>query len=427
MDILLVEDNPADVYLLREEFAAASGDHTLRVAASVAEAAALLAECKSDCILLDLWLPDSFGLDTFNAVQSMAPDLPVIILSGNADQQQALEAVRNGAQDFLMKGDSDSDKLLRIMRYAIERARVKADLRRSQLRYRRLYDSVPVGLFQASSTGEILSVNSMLVRTLGFDSERDALRAGRAGSLFANPGQFTRAMNKLHDHPVLEGFEIDLYHRAGQTLTVLVNAAAVRDEVSAELIVEGTAIDITERKFTESQLRMNAERDELTGLANRRAFRAILDDAINVAKSGMSNALPAVLMFDLDGFKSVNDSLGHAAGDELLRDVTQRVKTALRQGDILARIGGDEFAILCEVPDPSSLELIAKKVLDAVSAPFRLPREVTIGASIGVAVFPGHGNDYESLMAAADAAMYIAKRAGKGRFSLAEVPPAKSA
>jgi diguanylate cyclase (GGDEF)-like protein/PAS domain S-box-containing protein len=427
VEILLIEDNPADVYLLQESFAPIQEVQALQVAGSLAAAAEFLEARRPDCVLLDLSLPDSFGLDTFHAVQAMAPDLPVIILSGNADQTQALDAVRNGAQDYLLKGETDGDKLVRIMRYAIERARVKADLRRSQLRYRRLYDSVPVGLFQASSDGDILSVNAMLVRILGFGSEEHTLRASRAGSLIADPAQYSAAIEKLQNAPLLENFEIDLNHCDGGIVTVLVNAAAVRDEVSADVVVEGTVVDITERKLTESQLRVHAERDELTGLVNRRAFRAITEDAIAAAEANAMHALPALLMFDLDGFKAVNDNLGHAAGDELLCEVAKRVHGVLRTGDTLARIGGDEFAILCQVAEAANLDLIAGKVLAAVAAPYEFDSKATVGASIGIAAFPAHGRDYDALLAAADAAMYAAKRAGKGCFRFAERTAARSA
>ena len=132
-------------------------------------------------------------------------------------------------------------------------------------------------------------------------------------------------------------------------------------------------------------------------------------------------------MFDLDGFKAVNDNLGHAAGDELLCEVAKRVHGVLRTGDSLARIGGDEFAILCQVAEAANLELIAGKVLAAVAAPYEFESEVKIGASIGIAAFPAHGRDYEALLAAADAAMYAAKRAGKGCFRFAERVAARSA
>lgn len=421
MDVLLIEDNPADVYLLREQFAALPGDHRLSVAGSVTEAAHALQYARPDAVLLDLSLPDSVGLDTYDAVQRLAPDLPVIILSGNADQTMATEAVRSGAQDYVLKVDIEPAGLLRTLSYAIERARIKAALRQSEARFRRLFDSVPVGVFQMSGTGVLQSVNASLTRTLGFDAEADVLRADRAGSLLVDREQKAIVQEMLLRNPTLESYELQLYDRAGTILTMLVNAAAVRDSLTGEVTVEGTMADITRRKRTEEQLRLQAELDELTGIANRRAFRAIATAALAKADPAASGAQPALMLFDLDGFKAVNDSLGHAAGDALLKDVTRRVSAALRSDDVLARIGGDEFTILCTAGSRTDFERIADKVRATVATPFEIDgRQALVGTSIGIARFPDDGTDYDTLLAAADGAMYAAKKGGKDRFVFAD-------
>ena len=166
MNILLIEDNPADIYLLQEEFAALSGDPQLQIAKTVAAAVAVIGKERPDVVLLDLSLPDGDGLECLSAIQQAGPDLPILILSGNADQTMAIEAVRRGAQDYLMKGQTHPAGLMRTLQYAIERAQVKARLRASEARYRRLFDAVPVGVFQALVCGKLLAANATLVSTL---------------------------------------------------------------------------------------------------------------------------------------------------------------------------------------------------------------------------------------------------------------------
>lgn len=421
MDVLLVEDNPADVYLVREEFAALGDAARLAVAGSVTEASHALIHARPDVVLLNLSLPDSIGLDTYTAIQKKAPDLPVIVVSGTDDRTMAIQAVRSGAQDYVLKGRMDPELLLRTLTYAIERARARAELRQAEARYRRLYDSVPVGVFQMSSTGVLQSVNATLIRLLGYESEAEVLRAERAGSLFADTDQKAAALRLLVGTGTLEGFEIDLYHRAGNVLTLLANAAAVRDEATGKFTVEGTLADITRRKQTERQLRNQAEVDELTGVANRRAFRSIVSAALAGAEGFAANVMPAIMLFDLDGFKAVNDTFGHAAGDQVLKEVVRRVTGALRSEDVFARIGGDEFTIYCTAGSRSDLERVADKVRDIVTKPFHVDgKETLVGTSIGIARFPEDGRDYDTLLAAADKAMYAAKKGGKGCYVFAD-------
>ena len=179
--------------------------------------------------------------------------------------------------------------------------------------------------------------------------------------------------------------------------------------------------DVTERRSYESRLIHQALHDPLTGLPNR----VLLLDRIGQAlrRAARSHAGPAVLFLDLDRFKTVNDTLGHGSGDELLVAVSNRVKPLLRDGDTLARFGGDEFAILCEeVSTDGEAAVVAQRIMSALSEPFDLDgREIFLGASIGVArAEPGLLDDHQ-LLADADAAMYRAKEKGRGRVEMFDV------
>ena len=158
-----------------------------------------------------------------------------------------------------------------------------------------------------------------------------------------------------------------------------------------------------------------ATHDSLTGLHNRASMTDALEHAVSKARRAGESL--AILFIDLDGFKSVNDTLGHATGDQLLREIAQRLRAKVRQSDLVARLGGDEFVVMVEtISDRHGLQLLASKILAAVGEPMQLQgHEVTVTASIGVAVFPDDGNDVSTLLANADMAMYRAKALGHNR------------
>ncbi|MFZ2157503.1 MAG: GGDEF domain-containing protein, partial [Bradyrhizobium sp.] len=172
--------------------------------------------------------------------------------------------------------------------------------------------------------------------------------------------------------------------------------------------------DITEHKQAEERIQRVAHHDSLTGLPNRLLFNDRLHQALSLAKRDSRQF--ALLYLDLDKFKPVNDRLGHAAGDELLQAVAARIRSEVRESDTVARIGGDEFAlILPDVARREEAETVARKIVATVAAPFRLGGQgpsVDIGTSIGIALYPVDGRDTDALVTAADAAMYRAKEAG---------------
>jgi diguanylate cyclase (GGDEF)-like protein/PAS domain S-box-containing protein len=179
-----------------------------------------------------------------------------------------------------------------------------------------------------------------------------------------------------------------------------------------------TLTDITERKVAEEQIKQLAFFDSLTDLPNRRALSERIRHSISLARR--DGKLMTVLMLDLDKFKPVNDSLGHAAGDQLLQQVAERIKTRLRDADMVARLGGDEFVILLnEISSTVDIERVARDVIELLSQPFVLNQNnsVQIGASIGISLYPQHGDNPETLIDNADAALYLAKKQGRGCFA----------
>ncbi|WKE64265.1 sensor domain-containing diguanylate cyclase [Gallaecimonas kandeliae] len=180
------------------------------------------------------------------------------------------------------------------------------------------------------------------------------------------------------------------------------------------------ARDITDRKRSEAEILHRALHDPLTDLCNRAAFEEKLADAIGLCGREPACQL-ALYLVDIDGFKAVNDSQGHQAGDRLLVTLAHRYRQLQREGDLVFRLGGDEFAFLIEAPGTLAVEPLAKRILEASSQPLELPLgTVQVGCSIGIAVFPTQASDADSLVAMADTAMYQVKKTGKKGFRLFE-------
>ena len=180
--------------------------------------------------------------------------------------------------------------------------------------------------------------------------------------------------------------------------------------------IAGSARDVTERKASEERSRRSANHDFLTDLPNRSLFRERLEHEI---KHSARTGLPLALLFiDLDLFKEVNDRLGHAAGDQMLQEVAQRISACVRDTDTVARLGGDEFTvILTDVTRPQHIETIAAEILDELRQPFALAAgEAAISCSIGITVYPGDATTPDEMVRNADEAMYASKNAGRNRY-----------
>jgi diguanylate cyclase (GGDEF)-like protein len=215
-----------------------------------------------------------------------------------------------------------------------------------------------------------------------------------------------------------EGGDYRYLHADGHVVWIHDRSQIVRDGDGNAMFVQGVMFDITPQKEAELALQHMAYHDALTGLPNRAMFEEHLDLA--VARARRYDRAVAVLFMDLDGFKDVNDSMGHAAGDELLREVSTRLRQATRDTDLVARLGGDEFLVLlADLPDDrgASPQAVVRAVADRVGAavgrPVRLGElTVEITISVGSSIFPFEAHDVAELMSRADAAMYAHKRRG---------------
>lgn len=299
--VLLIEDNDIDARLTQDLLAEWSVEEfKITHAKTLSDGLLHLDKERFDAILLDLSLPDAFGLPTVRQVHATNPSIPLVVLSGVSDQALALQAVQQGAQDYLVKGQGHPELLARSVRYSIE------------------------------------------------------------------------------------------------------------------------------RKRSEERLTYLAQYDHLTGLVNRSLFRDRLDQAM--ARSKRLQQPMGLMLLDLDRFKSVNDSLGHDVGDELLKSVSERLKSCVREVDTVARMGGDEFTIILEgVASEQSIVVVAKRIAESISTVFELQgHTISIGISIGITVFPQDDHSIDELLRHADSAMYMAKQRGGSGFAFHEASGYKS-
>ena len=290
--LLLVEDDARDAELTRRKLAQQRDPQfDVTQVSRLADALPVVQRGGIDAVLLDLSLPDSSGTTGLQELALAIPLTPIVVLTGNDHWDASLRALRNGAQDYLLKGRNDARRLAQAICHAIERKR----------------------------------------------------------------------------------FEARLIERASF--------------------------------------------DPLTGLPNRSVFLERLEHAI--ARTRRAGGRIGVMFIDLDGFKQINDSLGHEAGDQALGLVAQQLRRAVRESETLARFGGDEFTVLLDpLSHADAAALVARRLLRAFEAPVQLSaKHVQVSFSIGIALFPEHGDDADALLRLADAAMYRAKSTGRGSFA----------
>ncbi len=277
---------------------------------------------------------------------------------------------------------------------------------------------MPVAVAWAAHDGRIRYVNRKFTRMFGYALEELTTVQAWIQQCYVDPAQVLAVEDFWAGHQPdseqveMDDVELDIRCKDGSVKTVLSGKIELPNQAGAL----STFQDITPRKENERLIRRQAMEDELTGLLNRRAFGANLQQALLRSRDNMGVAL---ILLDLDGFKQVNDTLGHDSGDVLLKRVADRLRQAVRDGDSLCRIGGDEFCVIVgSVASEQTAMLVADRMLASLTKPFEVSgHAITIGASIGIAWYPQDGADEQTLFKHADEALYRAKQGGRGRWS----------
>jgi len=295
---------------------------------------------------------------------------------------------------------------------------VERALRESEERYRLMAENSTDIISRSTTSGVILYASDACRRLLGYEP---AELTGKSMYELIDPEdrEEVRHQSYLINPTTPTVYSYKMLRRNGSSVWLETTSRSVRNALTNE-VDEFVSVsrDITERRIVEEQMEHQAYHDALTGLPNRRLFRDRLTVAL--AHARRMNTPLAVMFLDLDRFKDVNDSLGHSLGDELLKAVAIRLKTALRQEDSIARMGGDEFTVLlANLKTPDDAAKIAQKILDVVAQPVRIDgNELFITTSVGIALFPTDGDTAELLLKNADYAMYRAKDAGRNLVHL---------
>ena len=460
--ILLLEDDPISVeivgtYLRRIAFA----DVTLHSAITMSEALRLLSEVDVDLVVADLHLPDSNGAATI-ATLVRTVGCPVIAITADRDPGMRDATLECGAFEFIQKDDLTETTLMRLVRLAMMQANTYRSLRESRRAEAALRESE--GRFRSlAGFGQTALVNTQAAELVRQAAHAifNALRAEAVAYIDAEPGSGKLVLREVVAAAVsgavcapLECGPDDLIVRAmtsGEAILAegaqlpLPWAAELRSAALVPVRADGEvrgvlcaccrpagAFGVEQMNFvratssvlstalqrieSEARLAYLAQFDPLTGLPNR----ALLADRFSqmIVQANRRSSPVAVLFIDLDGFKAVNDTLGHAGGDRLLKTVAERLQSAVRSEDTVARISGDEFAIvLPELSRPDDAGLVAQKIIDSLAQSIEVQgSEIFVTASVGIAAFPADGPDAETLIGAADAAMYRAKQTGRNAY-----------
>ncbi|MFM7603357.1 MAG: EAL domain-containing protein [Pseudanabaena sp.] len=308
-------------------------------------------------------------------------------------------------------------------------------LKRAEARYRSIFENAIEGIFQSTVDGKFLISNPMLAKIYGYDSPEDLIATlTNIQQLYTDPQRRSELIKLLEEQEEVKFFESAVYRKDGSIIWTSENIHAVYDIAGHIPYFEGTVEDITANKRAKAEIEHLAFHDSLTNLPNRVLFRERLSTALvnastqlqvyldhnNFAEIKVIPPLLAVLFLDLDRFKLVNDTMGHAAGDRLLIEVAKRLSECMIESTFLARMGGDEFMIFVpELQSVESIQQFAQLILQSFESPFFVEEmALHIGTSIGISLYPNDGMDEETLMKNADTAMFRAKERGRNHYQL---------
>ncbi|QPK63895.1 EAL domain-containing protein [Methylomonas sp. LL1] len=419
LKILAIDDTPANLTLLG---LALQDDYTIQIATSGAKGLQLAGEDPPDLILLDIMMPNMDGYETCGRLKSdpLLQHIPVIFITALSEIDAEIKGFTLGAADYLTKPFNIEIARLRI-RNLLEREQLRRELQYKEAAQRlaaSVYAHSHDGIVITDAENRIIDVNSAFTRITGYQLDEikgknpSILKSGRQTQEF-----YQSLWQALLDHDHWSG-EIWNRNKNGGVYAALTSISVVRDEQGKIHHFIGLFSDITSLKNHQKDLERIAHFDALTGIPNRVLLADRLEQAI--AHTRRSGNFMAVCYLDLDGFKPVNDQYGHDVGDQLLIEVSHRIKGCLRAGDTIARLGGDEFMLLLlDFNQLQECQTVLERTLTKVAEPITIEKHcLNVSASLGFTLFPDDLSDPDTLIRHADQAMYIAKLHGKNRFHL---------
>ncbi|MDH4561882.1 MULTISPECIES: EAL domain-containing protein [unclassified Pseudomonas] len=423
-NILLVVDDRQE-NLVAMEALLDDGEWQVRTVDSGEAALKCLLEEEVGLVLLDVQMPRMDGFEVARLMRSspLTRFTPIIFISAIAHTQDAvLRGYTSGAVDFILKPFDPQ-----VLRHKIQSLLAHERNRRDLLQLSQQLDSARAfnasvlenaaeGILVVGEDGLISFANPAMAQML--QGSVEDLEGRPLLSLIAHPEtgsdwKFSDFYRHWKQNETYRLHDASLKTMSGECLPVALSSSPLPRLQRSMVVI---ALDMSVVRQLHAQLESQAITDALTGLLNRRGFHQALEASL--ARIERNGKRMAVLYLDLDGFKLINDSLGHEAGDRVLRRVAEQLKNCLRPYDILARMGGDEFTALLDTLDhPEDAARVAEKLIELVSVRHRIEGiDVTLGASVGIACFPECGQSVDGLLRAADIAMYEAKRAGRQQY-----------
>jgi len=420
--ILLIDDDPPVANEIRSALAAEGSDcFDVEWVRQLSRGVARLGKQGIDAVLLDLSLPDSQGMGTLDKVFTAAPDVPIVILGGSVPEAVVKQAVGHGAQDYLLPGHLDSYSLSRALHNAIERKNIEDALHLERERAVVTLNSIGDAVLCTDLSGNITYLN-LVAETLTGWPRQDALGRPLAEIFRIIDGASRRTARDPMELAVEKNKTVGLtmncvlVRRDGYESTIEDSAAPIHDRTGRVIGAVIVFHDVSAARAIAREMAHSAQHDLVTNLPNRLLLNDRITQSISLARR---NHQPiAVIFLDLDHFKYINDSLGHAIGDQLLQSVSKRLLASVRGSDTISRLGGDEFVILLSgIAFPKDAATSAAKILLSLNTPHAVGgQNLHIDGSIGISIYPGDGHDAETLIKNADMAMYEAKAKGRNNF-----------
>jgi diguanylate cyclase (GGDEF)-like protein/PAS domain S-box-containing protein len=420
--VLLIENDAEQIRIIRAMFDdEGSRSFKLTHVDCFRDAETYLAGHSVDIVLLDLGLTNPEGLEAVRRTRATAPHASIVLLSSMDDEPKAIQAIHEGAQDYLIKGQIEPRKLMRALGNAVERTTNEEILTDEKDRVQATLNSIADAVICTDMAGNITFFNPVAGSMVGWPLKEAAGR--HLSDVFRMVDATTRKpildpMAKAASENLTGNLPLNsvLIHRDGHEVFIEDSVAPIHDrdeKVTGAVIVFR---DVSAARAQSEQITHLAEHDSLTGLPNRLLFSDRVGQAISLARRHGGQA--AVLFLDLDGFKHINDSLGHTAGDMLLQSVAKRLLACVRDPDTVSRHGGDEFALLLQdIHRPENAAVTARRILKALGEVHSVDgHQLHVTASIGVSIYPDDGFDAETLIRNADTAMYWAKKNGSQCF-----------
>ena len=388
-----------------------------------------------DIVLLDLSMPEIDGYEVLQHIHESKIDTDVIIVSGETSFDNATRVFKNGALDFLRKPYDSAQLISVIDNVAYKRGlnrslkAVQNQLEESERRYRFIVSYSPDIIYMIDHRGFFTFINSRVTDLLGYEPED---LVGEHFSALVHEDDLLLAENIFNERRTgdrssqniefrLKSNDPEIESKPFESSSIVIELCSMgiyesRSDGTPYLGTYGVARDISDRKKDQEMIHFQAYHDLLTSLPNRELFLDRMN--LSISQADRKNYKSAVLFLDMDGFKFINDSLGHVIGDSLLQQVAHRLQETLRDTDTISRIGGDEFNILIpELKNREEAGVVANKILSAFSQPIILDnREITVTFSIGISIFPDDANSTEELIKNSDMAMYHIKGRGKNGY-----------